>query len=229
MRQATFNPDAYRVANLNDAKYVTVGDVGDTEGETHARSETRWVEETAYTLDFILERFPDITHTTAVLDYGCGTGRMAKALIESRGCGVLGVDASVSMRTVASRHVRRREFRTCEPQSLLSLKGRFDFAICLWVLQHSGQPTDDAFLLHGALKPGGRLLVMNELIRFVPTFELGFVDDGIDICKPLEDVFGCPVDGGKLDPERVHPKFAQRTFWAEYKKNGQFLDGHPRA
>jgi cyclopropane fatty-acyl-phospholipid synthase-like methyltransferase len=218
MRQATFNPDAYRVANLNQAKHMTLGEVGTTDGETHTRSEKRWVEETEYTLDFILDRFPNTRHTTAVLDYGCGTGRMSKALIEARGCGVLGVDASVSMRTIASRHVRRREFRTCEPQSLLSLENQFDYAICLWVLQHSGQPTDDALLLHTALKPGGRLLVMNELIRFVPTIEMGFVNDGIDICKPLEDHFGCPVDGGKLDAQRVHPKFAARTFWAEYKK-----------
>lgn len=219
MHQATFDPDAYKVRDLEEAKIRTVGDLGNSDTDIYTASEARWVSDTAYTLEFILGLFP-LGRSSHVLDYGCGTGRISRGMIHRSGCDVVGVDASASMRDVAAHYVASRsKFRTCPNSALLYMKSRFDFAICLWVLQHSGLPTEDVGLIHSALRPGGRLLVFNELLRFVPTKERGFVHDGIDVRKSLEDAFGPPAAEGRLDPTRVHPLFSQRTWWAEYRKS----------
>lgn len=218
MKQATFNHAAYTVRDLEEAKIVTVGDLGSSEKDIYTASAERWIFDTEYTLDMLFEHFP-IDSKTFLLDYGCGTGRISKGLIEARGCEIVGCDASETMRGVAQRYVgNQQRFHTCSPEGMDKLTERFDCAYTLWVLQHSPHPDLDVKRIYGSLKPGARLFVLNEIIRFVPTIEYGFVNDGLDIQQCLRDVFGEPVAEGKLDPTKVHPEFSRRTWWAIYQK-----------
>jgi SAM-dependent methyltransferase len=219
MKRATFEPNAYQVFGLEHAKQVTIGVFGATEEDTYAATEKRWIEETEYTLDVIEPRIPSFSSVPSVMDYGCGTGRVSKGLLDRMPCHVVGVDASPTMRGVAARYVGHQgRFRTCGNASLLRMPATFDYAISLWVLQHCGLPHEDIQLIHNALKPGAKLMVFNEKVRWVPTIERGFVNDGIDIKALLAEWFGEPVDSGSLDPTRSHPELLGRTWWAEYQK-----------
>lgn len=217
MDPLTFNPDAFEVTCLDHARQVTVGTLDFRDGEV-VTTDSRWDSDTAYTLSFIRDHF-DLKDSSRVLDYGCGTGRIAKALIAEYGCHVIGVDASPSMLSVARSFVNAPDrFTAMACDELLSAPGHADLALCLWVLQHSGSPTDDVIRIYQALKPGGCLLLFNENIRYVPTLEQGFVNDGVDVRIPLAEIFGHPVATGTLDPNLVHWKFAFRTFWSVYQK-----------
>ena len=48
-----------------------------------------------------------------VLDYGCGVGRLAKAMIEAKGCAVIGLDISARMRTLAQDYVASDRLSPC--------------------------------------------------------------------------------------------------------------------
>lgn len=218
MITATFNPNAFDVRDLAHAKLVTVGDVGSSEKDMFLKSEERWVEETVYTVGLVSEHFP-FNSRSFVLDYGCGTGRIAKGLIERHGCEVVGADMSSSMRRVARAHVGHAErFHTCSPPALERLRNRFDYAMCLWVLQHSATPKEDVIRILLTLKPGGKLFVLNELVRMIPTFERGFVNDKINVRECLVEVFGQPILIGQMDATQVNLNFAARTWWAVYQR-----------
>lgn len=212
--KATFNPDHYKVSTLDQALLVTVGAVERSE-DADAAARERWRWDTPYTLHEIACQLP-IAADSCVLDYGCGSGRIAKGLIERTGCTVVGVDVMVSMRRVARAYVASNRFLAVGHHTTPDLE--CDFAVCLWVLQHSKEPGVDVVRIRDALKPGGRLLVFNESVRMVPTVEHGFVHDGLDVPACLAAVFGEPVARGHLDPKRVPKHFSERSFWAVYRK-----------
>jgi SAM-dependent methyltransferase len=219
MATATFNPNAYDVRDLAHAKMLTVGDLGTTDKNIFTASEERWVDETPYTVDLVAEHFEPIKHRTFILDYGCGTGRISKGLIDRYDCEIVGCDMSESMRGVARQYVGHPDrFHTCSPDRLKALRNRFDYAMCLWVLQHSATPKEDAVRMLLTLKPGGKLFVLNELQRMVPTMEAGFVNDRVDIRECLARVFGHPLVIGQLDASHVNLSFAARTWWAVYQR-----------
>lgn len=214
-----FCRDAYDVSDLDQAKLVTVGVRGLNDEQTRIETHARWVAETQYALEFLTDRL-DIDRSTIVLDYGCGTGRVAKALIDHAGCRVIGVDASPSMRMIAGAQVVRSEqFRTCDNVSLQSplMTGVFDVAVCFWVLQHSADPRNDVQLMHRTLKSGGSLIVWNETARFVPVVGEKFIDDGQDVRAILDQRFDAPIACGRIDPQRVLPDIAARSWWAHYR------------
>lgn len=212
----TFNPDHYAVAGLDHAMRATVGTLGFSDGSA-VRDEDRWEWDTPMTTALILRELRT-RRGDRVVDYGCGTGRISKELIRCLSCAVTGVDASASMRRVAAEHVASALFTVLPPEMLLASGERHDAAVCLWVLQHSLTPWDDAARLHAALKPGGALLVLNEEARFLPTVERGFVHDGVDVRAVLAGVFGAPEREGRLDPAIVPAEFAARSFWAVYRR-----------
>lgn len=218
MQKPTFNHAAYAVRSLHEAMVCAVGDVSNDGTDLDAKTAVRWVKETAYTLDLIAEHYP-VTSDSFMLDYGCGPGRVSKALVDRFGCEVVGADASDSMRLTARVYVgNSKRFHTLPPAGLAGFAERFDFAWCIWVLQHSATPEGDVERIYAALKPGAKLFVINELVRFVPTVEMGFVDDGFDIRSSLEEAFCAPVATGRLDAQHVSPWLADRTYWAVYQK-----------
>lgn len=218
MPTPTFNHAAYVVRDLREAKAAAVGDISDDGNDLDAKTAVRWVKETAHTLDLIAEYYQP-TSDSFMLDYGCGPGRVSKALVDRFGSEVVGADASESMRRVARSYVASTaRFHTLPPAGLAGFAERFDFAWCIWVLQHSATPEGDIERIYAALKPGARLFVINELIRFVPTVERGFVNDGFDVRVCLANAFGDPIATGRLDHRYVSAWLANRTYWAVFQK-----------
>ena len=192
VRQATYRPELYDVASLEEAKQVIVtDDGGTTTGE-------RWEKETPYVAEEII-RHLGIGPETTVLDYGCGIGRIAKELIDRTGCRVIGVDFSKSMRLFAPEYVLSERFTVWSPEVLAKMVEsgfRVQRAICIWVLLHVQSPAEVVSLLNRAMSSEALLYVLNCCVRCVPT-NLGYGDDGIDVATELKKSFAV-VRGSRL-------------------------------
>jgi trans-aconitate methyltransferase len=202
LRQATYSPDVFNVGDMNQAKRIILT----TEGAL--TTDQRWQTETPYLLSLIEKNIP-LNADSVVLDYGCGVGRMSKALIDRFGCSVIGVDISPSMRALAASYVGSPRFMSCAPEMLSKLGVKADAALAIWVLQHCREPADDIGRLFGALQCGGSLFVLNERYRCVPT-QAGWVDDGQDVFEMIEASASLRV-ACSLDPNAVGVRIAKQT------------------
>jgi ubiquinone/menaquinone biosynthesis C-methylase UbiE len=188
--------------------------------EGGASTETRWRHETPYLVDQI-ERELRPGPGRTILDYGCGIGRLAKALIARSGCRVIGVDPSLSMRSLSTGYVRSNRFLSVPPahfDQLLAQGLKVDGAICIWVLQHVADPQVEIDRIWRALSQNGRLYVLNNLTRAVPVRGEGWTDDGIDIQLALTETFNV-VGGGAPDPRRVTEHLSEVAFWGLYERS----------
>src|SRR5262249_57948400 len=105
-------------------------------------SAERWDRETRYHVEDIGTHL-NMRPESLVLDYGCGLGRLAKELIETYHCRVIGVDQSRSMCLLAPGYVLSERFTVWLPMVLDKMIAggfRVDAAICLWVIQHAADP-----------------------------------------------------------------------------------------
>jgi 2-polyprenyl-3-methyl-5-hydroxy-6-metoxy-1,4-benzoquinol methylase len=124
----------------------------------------------------ILRRLALVRDGDTVMDYGCGVGRITRALAEGYRLRLLAVDRSAEMR----RHARRYVPQACFGEGgvellsdtelferLPALAGSVDTILCIEVLQHIPEPVLDELLprLLPALKATGRLFVLgNEVL-----------------------------------------------------------------
>jgi SAM-dependent methyltransferase len=184
---AVFNPGIFEVSNMQQAMAIVLTP------EPGMTTEERWGKETPYLVADIGKRLA-LHRDSCVLDYGCGPGRVAKGLIETYGCRVVGVDLSQSMRLLAPEYVLSERFVSWSPETLekMAARGfRVDAAICLWVLQHALDPMDVIRRTAAALTPGGMLYSLNMAMRCVPT-NRGWVNDGFNIrgalCAAFEEL-----------------------------------------
>jgi SAM-dependent methyltransferase len=210
--QLTYFPGIFNVNDIPQAMSIILT-------PEDATTEERWKTETPYVADLI-GRSITITSDSILLDYGCGIGRMAKELIARHGCRVIGVDISDGMRALAVIYVQSDRFCACAPAMLDGMIGRglrFDSAISIWVLQHCHRPADDAARIRRGLGSDGRLFVLNNLSRVVPTVEHGWVNDGIDIKQLLSDEFALQNEG-RLPREKTTTSLAEASFWALYRQ-----------
>lgn len=168
-------------------------------------TDDRWRTETPYLVDLIGQH-AHLDEKSVVLDYGCGIGRMSKALIERYGCTVVGADSSWKMLDLAVNYVELRRFRAVDTNNI-PLE-HFDLALSVWVLQHTSYPDKDLDIILRSLKATGSLFVVNELRRCVPV-QGGWTDDGIDVRGMLGNP---PI--GRLDPAVVGENVSRNTFWA---------------
>ncbi len=126
-----------------------------------------------------------ISSTDKVLDFGCGMGRISKELIDIIGCNVIGVDFSRHMLSHAIKYVEHFDkFDT----TTYYQDNDIDIVIASLVLQHVEDPVKEIDNICSVLKPGGLLILINEVTRFVPIGidNNGFViwkDDGINIIE----------------------------------------------
>lgn len=183
-RVAVFRPEAFEVANIEQAKAVIVTP------ERGTTTEERWQKETPYLAGDAAGRL-GIGPETTVLDYGCGVGRIAKELIENCGCRVIGVDASKAMRELAPGYVLSERFNIWSPEvfeQMLDRGFRVDCAISLWVIQHVLDPKNVIELIRKSLRPGSMFYTLNQQIRCVPS-DLGWVNDGFDVWSALAATF----------------------------------------
>jgi SAM-dependent methyltransferase len=182
-------------------------------------TEHRWATETPY-LTNLISRCCNLSEKSLVLDYGCGIGRLAKELIARHGCSVIGVDISPHMRTFAVAYVGSDRFFTCPPSMLDLLAERgvaFDLALAVWVLQHSPDVQCDIARIARALAPSGDLFVVNQRTRSVPTVELGWIDDGIDIYALLRETLR-QRSRGSLPAEHTTKRVSRLASWAVFRR-----------
>jgi SAM-dependent methyltransferase len=181
---AVYRPEVFEVANEQQAMgIILTPEMGTTTAE-------RWQKETAYLVEDIGKHLA-LTADSCVLDYGCGIGRVSKALIEAYGCRVVGVDFSRSMQLMAPGYVLSERFVIWSPEVLAKMvEGGFaaDAAICLWVIQHVAEPAKSIAQIRAAIRDRGLLYSLNQVRRAVPT-DRGWIDDRFDMRKGLAEAF----------------------------------------
>jgi SAM-dependent methyltransferase len=216
-RQATYFPDVFNVRDIEHAKRVILTDEG-----SGADTNARWTIETPYVMELIAGALA-LRRDMIVLDYGCGIGRLAKAIIEAFGCCVVGVDISASMRELAAAYVGSEQFVVLAPVQFDALvRGglRVNAAIAVWVLQHCFAPADDIARIGRSLAPDGRMFVLNMPKRAVPAVlegksaEHGFVWalDGIDVTALLRGAFRVEAEG-EPDKSRTPNMADAGAYW----------------
>jgi ubiquinone/menaquinone biosynthesis C-methylase UbiE len=205
----TYDPGVFEAPDLARAKHVILTP------EPGQATDERWARETPYLAQLLGEGLA-LKAGQLVIDYGCGIGRMAKALIERYDVQILGVDISQQMRSLAPAYVGSPAFSVVSRGVLerMAASGlRADAAISVWVLQHCAHPAEDLALLRSALAPGARLGVVNTFTRIVPTREGPFINDDLDMKALLADRFAGLAEGG-LDPAVVGDYIAERSYWS---------------
>ena len=213
---AVYYPQVFDAADEAAARAIILTDEG--EGPDTA---TRWERETPYLVGLVREHVR-LGPESLVLDYGCGIGRMARALIAATGCRVVGVDISARMRAMAAEHVADERFLAVSPAQLDGLVQhglRADAALAVWVLQHCLAPAEDIERLGRALAPQGRLFVLNMPGRAVPAVqgEAGaarfvWAADGIDVAALLRGRFAVDA-AGEPDMSRVPRMSSIGAYW----------------
>jgi len=101
----------------------------------------------------------------SILDVGCGPGLLAQDLaIEVGPEGkVVGIDTSGSMLELAERRcadLPQVEFVEGDAKSLVADDATYDAAVCVQVLLYVEEPNEVLKEIHRALKPGGRIVIM---------------------------------------------------------------------
>ena len=160
-----------------------------------ANDPDKFVNETKFLVDFLKEQ-QLVQPSTKVLDFGCGVGRISKALIQEVGCQVVGFDISETMLKYAVERVNDDKFIPVIYDKNMSTadKPKFDLIIASLVLQHSEHPLYDIDVMKLLLNDGGRLVIINEDTRYVPIGKdnNGYViweNDKIDILQEVAKDF----------------------------------------
>lgn len=213
-----YYPEVFEARGIEHAKSIILTQEG--EG---ADTETRWAIETPYVMQLISHAI-DLRPDMVVLDYGCGIGRLAKAMIDASGCSVIGIDISPEMLTLANDYVASDRFIPLSPSQFEVLVGtglRADAFISVWVLQHCFAPADDIGRICSGLRRGGEGFVMNMRKRAVPAVEdeaapidknFTWAADDIDVEKLLRDRF-IVTDEGSPDLKSVPNTADCGAFW----------------
>jgi hypothetical protein len=122
------------------------------------------------------------------------------------------------MRAMAAEYVASDRFVACSPamlETMVCCGLRFDAALAIWVLQHSINLTRDIETIREALQPDAAIFVLNNLNRAVPTKELSWVDDQVDVKNTLNSVLALRREG-LLPPDKIAPDLALLHFWAVF-------------
>ena len=113
-----------------------------------------------------------------VLDVGCGSGdhSLGMARLVRPNGRVVSVDTDAeSIATLKERAARaklsgRIQARVCTEQDLGidDLAGKVDFALAVYVIHHAADPASLMRNIHGALRPGGTLLIVEPRHHSLP-------------------------------------------------------------
>lgn len=208
MLSGTYNPGIFDTQDIEAAKGIILTP------ELGLTTDERWETETPYLMTLI-ERL-NLDRGSVVLDFGCGIGRLSKAILEKYNCTVIGLDISMNMRAMANIYVNNNNFSSIAPSALHLLGGRIDAVISVWALQHVLSLTNEIDNINFMLKKAGKLFVVNERRRFVPT-DKGWMDDSADIFIELQRSFKTD-EINVLDGSIVAKDVPSRSFWGVFHK-----------
>jgi SAM-dependent methyltransferase len=178
-------------------------------------TDQRWAIETPWLAEFLIRKF-NLTSKSRVLDFGCGVGRVAKALIDACGCQVIGVDFSPKMREFAVPYVASDRFTVMAPEDFDRHPEQVDVALAIWVLQHCAPLAPELHRLKVAMRPNSRLFVLNLFRRSVPSVGGIWIDDGIDVEGELRRNFGAVSSG--VPPRAIFGDGDGMFYWAVYRR-----------
>jgi SAM-dependent methyltransferase len=203
MSTYTYSPRVFLVDSKESARAVILTP------EDEMTTDERWAKETPY-IGHLISKHEVIPQGAAVLDFGCGICRLDPVVREiTPSCKYVGLDFSPAMRALAAGTVG---------QDWLDdriWRGRtVDAVLAVWVLQHVADPERCIGQLRDVLRVGGRMFVVNNNHRAVPTAEGVWLNDNYDVRDRLDCVF-CEIASG---PFEISPGFAENTFWAVYER-----------
>lgn len=180
-------------------------------------TEDRWNDETPWLMQQILSR---IDTGGLIVDYGCGVGRVASALVE-QGASVVGVDISSHMRAHATRQVsddKRFVAVTPEMMDRLASAGlQADALMAIWVLQHCFDMIKEVQRIRRLLKRDGLLMVADMNHRALPTNQ-GWMHDGQSTWECLNQHFTL-VQRLPFDPPRAPANLRLNAYLAFFKNS----------
>jgi ubiquinone/menaquinone biosynthesis C-methylase UbiE len=134
-----------------------------------------------------------INETSCVVDFGCGMGRMSKAIVDNFNCEVVGIDINLSMLKLATMYVANHtKFVTCNN---VGNDNVIDVCLAMFVIQHVLDPTQEIKKIADILKPNGYFVLLNESkLRLVPgglaeDNSIVWFTDGFDIYPEVEKYF----------------------------------------
>ncbi len=159
---------------------------------------------------FLPALFMLLDERAVVADLGCGTGRVTEELSPFVGR-VIGVDASPAMLKAAGkrlRGVKNVELRAGSLESLPIDDGALDAAVMILVLHHVADPLAAIGEAFRALRPGGRLVVVDmfphdreEYRARMGHLRLGFSES--EVSRALQQG---GLDGVRIQPLPADPK-----------------------
>jgi SAM-dependent methyltransferase len=211
--EVQLDAEYYEVSSMSEAQIKILGDEARRDPARGLTTQKRWEHETPYLVKLLHEQLL-LTNEAVVLDYGCGIGRISSELIKKYNCTTVGIDLSASMRALAASYVDSPFFLVGAGQTMRLFGSAWaDFVLAIWVFQHCPYLDTDIALIKKALKPKGKLFVVNEL-RLIPTREYGFVRDTVNVREMCEKNFKLEQEG-KLN-ELVGVDLALRSWWATF-------------
>lgn len=115
----------------------------------------------------ILDSFADLPPETTILDLPCGTGRLARALLEA-GYAVVGADISAEMLEVAKERLQEYQDRfstqVMDAFNLTDQEQKYQATLCARVLMHFPLETQIAFM-QGVARISGKRVVINHSLN----------------------------------------------------------------
>jgi SAM-dependent methyltransferase len=224
MVELRYYPEIFAVPDMRRAKEIILTNEG-----AGADSHTRWALETPYVVELMREAF-SLRSDMVVLDYGCGIGRLAKAMIDASGCSVVGLDTSPEMRKLADDYVGSDRFIAVSPSQFdaLVMTGlRVHAAIAVWVLQHCLVPADDIKRIHRGLVRDGNCFILNMPKRAIPVVRAGtaneneffWASDGVEVAMLLRTEFEVVAEG-EPDKSRVPNMADAGAYWMSLRSRG---------
>jgi cyclopropane fatty-acyl-phospholipid synthase-like methyltransferase len=156
-----YNPDFFNPTDIDDAKRIVLG-------HGIAETDSKWEVETAWTM-LLLKQKQFLNKDSIVLDWGVGIGRLSKAIIETFGCQVVGVDINENMISHAYTYVNSDKFTAMTVTEFVETNTtEFTNAIAVWALQHSIDVDSDLSVIKNRLSTSGKLFIFEEIHPCIP-------------------------------------------------------------